>query len=697
MQKNFKKLLSVIMTIVLVFVCLPTVSLTASAATATGTLGSDIKWSYDTSTKVLTVTGSGTMTNYSKAGDGQGYYKVVLGTFQVINTSATSIVIGEGITSIGNNAFRDFTAVTSITIPSTVTSIGNYAFAGCTSLKTITIPDNVTSIGNYAFDGCTSLATVNLSDSLTTIGNYAFRNAKFKSLDMPYLVTSIGTSAFASISGLTITCSYGDTAYNYCQSNSISTSIRTPSLAIGYSYNSTSKKMTVSLNLKDGSGFSAGNFVLTYDSSFMTPVSSTSTTTTSNGVTTAVVYNSSGKVSVAAMTQDSVTYSLCSIDGCTYTVATIEFTVKGSSNDSTVSVECSAMQFLGETITAPTKLSNATISKHNWDSGEVTTAATCSSTGVKTYTCTDCGATKTETIAIDASNHTGGTTVENAYAATCVDTGYTGDTVCLGCGATLSIGEEIEATGEHTYGDWTVVTAATTTSEGEEQRVCSVCGDVETRTIAVLDETTTAADDDDETTTAADDDDETTTAADDETTTVADDDDGDETTTAVAAETTTRKAAETTTRKSTTTTAAVIDYVEVSDDTVSIDDDSKQIILNPATSSDEFKAIVSNGVTITILSADGTELGSDDLVGTGCKIQVVDTSNTVLAEYDVIVLGDIDGNGKVAAADARLALRCAAKLDSLEGVYAVAADYDQNSSVKPSDARSILRKAAKLD
>ena len=98
---------------------------------------------------------------------------------------------------------------------------------------------------------------------------------------------------------------------------------------------------------------------------------------------------------------------------------------------------------------------------HTYDSGKITTAATCKSTGVKTYTCTVCKATKTETLPKNPSNHVGGTAVKNALAATCTAKGYTGDTYCLGCGVTTVKGKEIAAKG-HTD----------TNNDGK----CDICG-----------------------------------------------------------------------------------------------------------------------------------------------------------------------------------------------------------------------------
>ncbi|MBQ6019886.1 MAG: hypothetical protein IJL26_06865 [Clostridia bacterium] len=88
---------------------------------------------------------------------------------------------------------------------------------------------------------------------------------------------------------------------------------------------------------------------------------------------------------------------------------------------------------------------------HSWDAGVVTKAATCKAKGTKLFTCTECGATKTEPIAKDPNNHASyGTVVKNAAEATCEADGYTGDVCCKGCGAVLTKGETIPAVTDST-------------------------------------------------------------------------------------------------------------------------------------------------------------------------------------------------------------------------------------------------------
>ena len=96
----------------------------------------------------------------------------------VKDRNITSVVIPDGVTSIGNNAFQYCYNLTSVTIPDSVTSIGESAFSRCYNLTSVTIPDSVTSIGNNAFSGCSNLTSVTIPSSVTSIGGGAFSRCK---------------------------------------------------------------------------------------------------------------------------------------------------------------------------------------------------------------------------------------------------------------------------------------------------------------------------------------------------------------------------------------------------------------------------------------------------------------------------------------------------------------------------------------
>ena len=104
---------------------------------------------------------------------------------------------------------------------------------------------------------------------------------------------------------------------------------------------------------------------------------------------------------------------------------------------------------------------------HSWDNGKVTKAATCTAAGTKTYTCTRCKKTRTETIAA-----TGHKAVKDAaVAATCETTGKTEGSHCSVCGTVLKAQTTTAALG-HDYGEWKTIKAATYTEPGQAERVC---------------------------------------------------------------------------------------------------------------------------------------------------------------------------------------------------------------------------------
>lgn len=110
--------------------------------------------------------------------------------------------------------------------------------------------------------------------------------------------------------------------------------------------------------------------------------------------------------------------------------------------------------------------------------------------------------------------------------------------------------------------------------------------------------------------------------------------------------------------------------------------------------SDLVKNFAGSG-TIEVRNKDGVLLSGDKFVGTGAIINLI-AGGRVVDTLIVAVLGDVNGDGKVLANDARLVLRHVAKLGTLAELQMLAGDTDGNKKIEATDARIILRVAAKL-
>ena len=217
---------------------------------ASNTDSTNLTWQYDTSARLLTITGSGPMKDYSLAtkapwydwhdqiqyveiGDGV----TTIGACALYQLSKVGhLHIPAGVLSIGDYALRDLSALDSISVdknnpkfdsrdscnalietsskrillgcsktrmPQTIRGIESYAFRKVTGLKKVVIPNGVNYIGTEAFNGCTALDSVVLPNQLTTIRAYTFQDCR--SLDtivFPENIDSIGIRAFANCSGL---------------------------------------------------------------------------------------------------------------------------------------------------------------------------------------------------------------------------------------------------------------------------------------------------------------------------------------------------------------------------------------------------------------------------------------------------------------------------------------------------------------
>ena len=109
---------------------------------------------------------------------------------------------GSQLATISDYAFEECLGLTSFTIPDGVTSIGNSAFMGCANLASVTIPASVETIDDYAFSLCTGLTSITIPASVTTIGKYTFKGSGLTSITIPNSVTSIGKEAFSQCENL---------------------------------------------------------------------------------------------------------------------------------------------------------------------------------------------------------------------------------------------------------------------------------------------------------------------------------------------------------------------------------------------------------------------------------------------------------------------------------------------------------------
>ena len=116
------------------------------------------------------------------------------------------------------------------------------------------------------------------------------------------------------------------------------------------------------------------------------------------------------------------------------------------------------------------------VADHKWDSGKITKVATCTETGIKTYTCTICKKTKTSVIAKTA--HT--IVKDAAVVATCEKPGWTEGSHCSMCHEITKVQTEIPAKG-HSWSSWVKIKDATVSAPEQQKRSCTVCKLAQTR------------------------------------------------------------------------------------------------------------------------------------------------------------------------------------------------------------------------
>ena len=170
-----------------------------------GTAGheSDVQWSYNSSSKTLTITKVGE-TGAMGSNPWSSNYR----------TTVQNVVINEGVTTIVSSAFYNCDALIEVTIPSTMSTIGKEAFYSCDNLVTVNF-NGGTTIEYQAFSGCANLVSVTIPNSVTTIGERAFyRCQKLGTINIGSGLASIAPNAFEDCKKITtITVDKNNTAF----------------------------------------------------------------------------------------------------------------------------------------------------------------------------------------------------------------------------------------------------------------------------------------------------------------------------------------------------------------------------------------------------------------------------------------------------------------------------------------------------
>lgn len=154
--------------------------------------------SYTINGSILTISGSGAMQDFSTE---------ETASWTSCSSSATEIVIENGVTSIGRMAFKDFDRVTKVTIPKSLLTIGEAAFYGCSSLSDIEFAtgSKLTTVDTAAFYGCSGLSSLTLPDTVESLGSFFLEGTSVMSFAIPLNTSAISGDSFTGSSVKEIT------------------------------------------------------------------------------------------------------------------------------------------------------------------------------------------------------------------------------------------------------------------------------------------------------------------------------------------------------------------------------------------------------------------------------------------------------------------------------------------------------------
>ena len=543
-----KRFLSAFLSLVLCFVSffgMFSTSVFAATSGSCGATGSSVSWSYDSGTKTLTITGTGKIKDYS---DVDSILSAGPAPWKDYREECEYVVIGEGVTRIGNYSFHLMSAAKSISLPTTLKEIGVCAFQSCTSLTEIDLHEGITTIGPYAFNE-SGLTSVSFPDSLTSLGErsgftsgFAFANCpNLENVEFGSGLTSTGLSTFHS-SGV--------------RHVELSTAITEISEYTFYGTNITNIEIPENVNSIGMRAFAnAPHLTNVYIYNDACTFGNSISPDPFEGSQQSLVFHGHSQSTTQTFAETNG-YAFVSIDDCAhsnmYADVTLEATCTAEGSQDIICQDCGALirteviAALGHDFVTDSTVDNTEIDGHTYEyqtcsrCGEENTAVThnewvdgcytinylkeptCEETGYGTYSCNICGRNGLVPAVVPALGHN----IENYTAqspATCTQDGYqTG--VCTRCGETVTVtlpatghSEELISTsttedGSHTYNEYRctacgeersecvhnawvenyytedVISPVSCTSAGSIERACTVdgCTHVETITQAPL-------------------------------------------------------------------------------------------------------------------------------------------------------------------------------------------------------------------
>ena len=186
------RIISMLILTALIITLLPLSVLSGNTAEESGECGVALKWSFNKDSGTLTISGTGEMYDFGSYWTGESSAPWFNKHEQI-----KTLVIENGVSTIGESAFEGCENLFSATIPESVTKIGDSAFGYCKNLAEISIPDSVTVIGSHAFEYCTGLPDITIPDGVSRINPWCFKGCSSLSVvTLGCSVNSVGVMAF---------------------------------------------------------------------------------------------------------------------------------------------------------------------------------------------------------------------------------------------------------------------------------------------------------------------------------------------------------------------------------------------------------------------------------------------------------------------------------------------------------------------